>query len=140
MTEASSTKPVQARQIGWMTVVVACVVTAMISIGTSMWLMRDVGAGGRQHIVFVDARKIIDAKAIELAGRKLSESENAVEGAKFAAALQTMVAEYQSKGLTVINGAALLSESDESDLTSEVAKRMGVQLDAKALGDGLEVK
>jgi len=122
---------------GFVTVMIACVATAMLSIGTSVWLMRDNGFNSRQHLVFVDAKRLIDAKAMELAAKKLSDSESAVEGAKFAAALQGVVAEYQSKGFTVINGAALLSESDENDLTVDVAKRLSIQLDVKILGDAI---
>ena len=132
--------PHQSKGFGPMSLMLACVVTAMVSIGTSMWLMRDEGGSNRQHIVFVDAKRLIDAKAMELAAKKLSDSDSAVEGAKFAAALQGVVAEYQSKGLTVVNGAALLSESDDNDLTTDVAKRLSVQLDPKLLGDAIGAK
>lgn len=130
----------QSAGLGAMSLMLACVATAMVSIGTSVWLMRDEAGSNRQHLVFVDAKRLIDAKAMELAAKKLSDSDSAVEGAKFAVALQGVVAEYQSKGLTVVNGAALLSESDENDLTTDVAKRLLVQLDPKILGDGIAAK
>lgn len=129
-------------RIGWISVVVACVITSMASIAISMWLMRDVGNVNnfeRQQLVFIDTQRIIDAKALELAGRRMPEAEGAAEGERFAARLKSIVSEYHAKGYTVLNGAILLVDSDESDLTLKVARELGVNLDMKVLGDGPDV-
>lgn len=122
---------------GWMVLAVACVLTAMVSIATTMWLLRDGtgGTNGVQQLVFIDAKRLIEAKALELNARRLPDSEHTAEGAKFADLLQSIVVDYQSKGYTVVNGGVLLSETDQNDLTEQVAKQMGIRLDIKELAD-----
>jgi flagellar basal body-associated protein FliL len=128
---------VASKGTGWMVLAVACVLTAMVSIATTMWLLRD-GTGrtnGAQQLVFIDAKRLIEAKALELNARRLPDSEHTAEGAKFADLLQSIVVDYQSKGYTVVNGGVLLSETDQNDLTEQVAKQMGIRLDIKELAD-----
>jgi hypothetical protein len=125
------------RPIGLIALVVACMLTSMVSIATTMWLMRDAkgGGNGAQRLVFIDAPRLIEAKALELNARRLPDAESTAEGAKFAEMLQSIVGEYQSKGFTVVNGGVLLSEADQNDLTEQVAKLMNVRLDYKDLPD-----
>ncbi len=118
---------------GWATLIVACVVTSMVSIGVSSWLSRDSANLNKQHLVFIDARRLIDAKALELTNKGMSNEHAAKEGTKFATSLQSVVADYQAKGFTVVNGAALLSDTDDNDLTGDVARRLGVQFDSKGV-------
>lgn len=122
--------------VSWAGVFVACVLTSMLTIGVNAWLQRDMLAAGSQRYVFLDARRLIDAKALEINARGLGEEEGAKEGAAFADAMKHVVAEYHGKGFTVMNGAALLSESEDADVTSDVAKRLGVDLELKGIIDG----
>ena len=122
--------------VSWVGVFVACVLTSMLTIGVNTWLQRDTLAGGSQRYVFLDARRLIDAKALEINARGLGEEEGAKEGTAFADAMKLVVAEYHSKGFTVMNGAALLSESEDADVTSDVAKKLGVDLELKGIIDG----
>lgn len=130
-------KAVTPRPVGVIALVVACMLTSMVSIATTMWLMRDAKAGGQgaQQLVFIDAPRLIEAKALELNARRLPDAESTAEGAKFAEVLQTIIGDYQSKGYTVVNGGVLLSEADQNDLTEQVAKMMSVRLDYKDLPD-----
>lgn len=122
------------RPIGLIALVVACMLTSMVSIATTMWLMRDAKGGhGAQQLVFIDAPRLIEAKALELNARRLPDAESIAEGAKFAEMLQSIVGDYQTKGYTVVNGGVLLSEADQNDLTEQVAKMMNVRLDYKDL-------
>lgn len=136
-TPASAPKANGSRPIGLIGLVVACMLTSMVSIATTMWLMRDAkgGSHGAQQLVFIDAPRLIEAKALELNARRLPDAESTAEGAKFAEVLQSIVGEYQSKGFTVVNGGVLLSEADQNDLTEQVAKLMNVRLDYKDLPD-----
>ncbi len=132
MTEATSdsiVKPV--RTIGLASLIIACVLTSMATIAINMWLMRDVAAGGKNNVVYIDSRRLIDAKALEISARNIGEEDGAKEGVTFAEALKSLVAEYHAKGITVLNGAVLLSDNEENDITVDVAKRLGVDLDIK---------
>lgn len=125
--------------IGWIAVVVACVITSMASIAVSMWLMRDVGnviTSERQQFAFIDTQRIIDAKALELASRRMPETDGAAEGERFAVRLKSIVSDYHAKGYTVLNGAILLVDSDVNDFTLKVARELEVNLDMKVLSDG----
>lgn len=126
------------RSIGLVALVVACMLTSMVSIATTMWLMRDAKAGGHgaQQLVFIDAPRLIEAKALELNARRLPDTESTAEGARFAEVLQAIIGDYQAKGFTVINGGVLLTEADQNDLTDQVAKMMNVRLDYKDLPNG----
>lgn len=134
--KTNALKQSAAGPIGVVALVAGCMLTSMLSIATTMWLMRDARGGqGAQQLVFIDAPRLIEAKALELNARRLPDAESTAEGAKFAEMLQTIVGDYQSKGYTVVNGGVLLSESDQSDLTAQVAKMMKVRLDYKDLPD-----
>jgi len=108
----------------------ACVLTAMVSVGTAHWLGSNVAMGHRP-LVFVDTTKLIGLRALELSSKQLSPEEAGKAGRDFAAQLKTIIEELQASGAIVIHGAALLTETDESDLTAEVAARLGVDLKAK---------
>lgn len=137
---ASSSVPApgeqRSRGVSWAGVFVACALTSMVTIAVNMWLQRDLLAAGAHRYVFLDARRLIDTKALEINARGLAEAESSKEGAAFAESMKQLVADYRAKGYTVLNGAALLSESEESDITLEVAQRLGVDLELKGVIDG----
>lgn len=127
-------------QVGWMSLVLACVMTSMLTIAVNTWLMRDRMSGAVQHFVFVDSGKLVDAKAIELSEQKLSESDSAKAGADFANEMQNLIARYQEQGFTVLNSAVLLGEQEANDVTREFAKQLNVRLDLKLTGESFGSK
>jgi len=112
------------------TLMSACFFTALVAIGASQWLARDAAAAHRP-IVFLDTTKLVGLKALELSSKQMTPEEVDKAGRAFAERLKGEIKELQSSGAIVIHGGALLAESDENDLTNEMAGRLGLNLQAK---------
>lgn len=122
---------------GWIGVIVACVITAMVSVGTMTWLGRNStgpSGAGRQDIVFVDPQKLIDAKLADLLNKGVPNDEAAKKGLEFGKDMTSAISTLKNEGFLVLHAGALLAANDDRDITADIAKRLGVTLGAKIDG------
>jgi len=89
-------------------------------------------AGSSNHapqVVILNPEKIINAKLMAFARDESMTPERASqEGRNISKALDEVVASYRDAGFVVLHGGMVLGAPEGSDVTKEVAARVGVDL------------
>lgn len=86
------------------------------------------GQSPSQKMLTIDTTAIIEAKVAEMKSKSMDEVEK--DSKTFGLALKNALNEYSANGYFVINARNMAAFPKESDVTRDVAAKLGVNMDA----------
>jgi hypothetical protein len=90
--------------------------------------MRRVDAAVAPQLVVVDSQRIISARLAQLIKSNATPEKAGQEGTAMASQLAKEIRRYREQGFVVLNKSSVLDAPGELDVTSDVAKAVGVAL------------
>lgn len=107
-------------------------IAALFSVASAFAAVQIVAASSKTNsapIVMIDSAGLVLAKSKSLFLTKGGQQNPEEAAKKFIGELDAIINEYTKAGIIVINSAAALNRPVGTDITSEVAAKMGVNLD-----------
>lgn len=123
--EQSLLKPVR-RQFDWPLFVMGTVIVLLLGYtATQLWMSRQPTV----KVVVFDTERFFTAKAAQDAKAVGTNPKNIPTDTKaFVDRVRTEVVGYRAKGYIVLNSAQVVAWPEATDITPELAKKMGVEL------------
>lgn len=129
--EPKQGKPAQ-QGVSFLTATLIAASIAAFSSVISVWYMQTHAgsAGGAQKLIFVDGNAIFKAQVKAFSeGQDAGSPDAAQKAAKaFSEKLNAAIAPYKDAGYIVLNSAVAMSVPEGLDITGQVAKQVGVEI------------
>ncbi|WP_425953167.1 hypothetical protein [Ralstonia pseudosolanacearum] len=110
------------------TIIVAALLSAFS--GVLSWHFAGGDRQQTQTIAQLDAAKLVDIQAkAALAKPGITTEEATKEGREFVVHLNQVLDEYTQAGVVVINASVALNRPAQTDITAQVAQKLGLKLD-----------